>query len=69
MIDAKSFGKMLQSLGFERMRQSGSHVIYTHPDGRTASVPYHKGEDLPRPLLHSLLRKINLSIEEYNNLR
>jgi len=69
MIDAKGFAKILQKLEYERVRQTGSHVIYEHSDGKSVSVPHHKGEDLPRPLLRSLLRKIDISIDEYDNLR
>ena len=68
IIDFRSFEKLLYRLGFTRTWQKGSHIIYHHEDGRTVSVPYHKGKDLSRQLLHSLLKTIKLSIEDYNNL-
>jgi predicted RNA binding protein YcfA (HicA-like mRNA interferase family) len=58
--------KLLLKLGFERVRQKGSHVFYRHPDGRTTSVPHHPGRDLARPLIKEILREIELSVEEYN---
>jgi predicted RNA binding protein YcfA (HicA-like mRNA interferase family) len=62
--------KMLFKLGFERVRQKGSHVFYRHPDGRTTSVPHHRGRDLARPLLKEILREIELNSDEYEeNLR
>jgi predicted RNA binding protein YcfA (HicA-like mRNA interferase family) len=57
--------KLLFKLGFERVRQKGSHVFYRHPDGRTTSVPHHRGRDLARPLIKEILREIELSSDEY----
>ncbi len=66
IIDARKMEKLLLKLGFERVRQKGSHVFYRHPDGRTTSVPHHPGRDLARPLIKEILREIELSVEEYN---
>ncbi len=66
IIDAKKMEKLLFKLGFERVRQKGSHVFYRHPDGRTTSVPHHPGRDLARPLIKEILREIELSVEEYD---
>ncbi len=65
IIDAKKMEKLLFKLGFERVRQKGSHVFYRHPDGRTTSVPHHRGRDLARPLIKEILREIELSSDEY----
>ncbi len=66
IIDARKMEKLLFKLGFERVRQKGSHVFYRHPDGRTTSVPHHPGRDLAHPLIKEILREIELSVEEYN---
>jgi predicted RNA binding protein YcfA (HicA-like mRNA interferase family) len=58
--------KLLLKLGFQKVRQKGSHVFYRHPDGRTTSVPHHPGRDLARPLIKEILREIELSVDEYN---
>ena len=68
LIDALSLEKLLIQLGFAKIRQKGSHAFYRHTDGRTTTVPFHIGKDLPRPLLREVLREINLSIDEYNRL-
>jgi len=65
IIDCKVMEKLLLSLGFERVRQKGSHVFYRHPDGRTTTVPHHPGRDLARPLIREILREIKLSTEQY----
>jgi predicted RNA binding protein YcfA (HicA-like mRNA interferase family) len=60
--------RILTELGFEAVRQKGSHVFYRHPDGRTTTVPHHKGRDLARPLLREILREIDLSPDEFQKL-
>ncbi|GHT42272.1 hypothetical protein FACS189443_5090 [Planctomycetales bacterium] len=66
LVKAAELEKILKSLGFERVRQKGSHVFYQHEDGRTTTIPHHSSKDLPRPLIRAILREINLSIEAYN---
>ncbi|MCL2056020.1 MAG: type II toxin-antitoxin system HicA family toxin [Oscillospiraceae bacterium] len=68
LINAVSLEKILFKLGFRKTRQKGSHAFYRHPDGRTTTIPFHLGKDLPRPLLRGILREINISIDEYNSL-
>jgi len=65
IIDARKMEKLLFKIGFERVRQKGSHVFYRHPDGRTKSIPPHRGRDLARPLIKEILREIELSSDEY----
>jgi predicted RNA binding protein YcfA (HicA-like mRNA interferase family) len=47
--------RFLESLGFVQARQKGSHRFFRHPDGRTATTPDHKGEDLGRGILAKIL--------------
>ena len=68
LITANEMEKLLLKLGFVKVRQRGSHVFYRHPDGRITTVPFHVGKDLPRPLIRDIIREINISIDEYNNL-
>jgi predicted RNA binding protein YcfA (HicA-like mRNA interferase family) len=65
IVDFKTMEKVLLYLGFQAVRQKGSHVFYRHPDGRTTTVPNHPGRDLARPLVREILREIELSPEEF----
>ena len=47
-VRAREVIHFLESLGFRQVRQKGSHKFFRHPDGRTATVPDHQGEDLGR---------------------
>jgi len=69
LIDALSLEKLLIKIGFFKVKQRGSHTFYRHADGRTTTIPFHVGKDLPRPLLREILREINPSVDEYNDLR
>jgi len=53
-------------LGFEKVRQKGSHAFYRHPDGRTTTLGHHKGRMLARPLIREILREIEITVEQYN---
>ena len=58
--------KLLLQLGFEKTRQKGSHAFYRHPDGRTTTVPHHRGRVLARPLIREILREIEFTVDDYN---
>jgi predicted RNA binding protein YcfA (HicA-like mRNA interferase family) len=60
--------RVLLHLGFQAVRQRGSHVFYRHPDGRTTTVPNHPGRDLARPLIREILREIELTTEDFQKL-
>ncbi|MEW6094519.1 MAG: type II toxin-antitoxin system HicA family toxin [Chloroflexota bacterium] len=57
--------RFLRSLGFESVRQKGSHVFFRHPDGRTTTLPSHSGRDIARPLLREILREIDVKPDEF----
>ncbi|MCK4789079.1 MAG: type II toxin-antitoxin system HicA family toxin [Desulfobacteraceae bacterium] len=68
IVDAKTLEKVLFYIGFEQVRQKGSHVFYRHPDGRTTTVPYHGSRLLARPLLREILRECEINVDEYNQI-
>lgn len=66
LLSAKEFFKILHRLGFQKIRQEGSHIFFRHPDGRTTVVPYHTGEDLDRGLLNKIIKKdLRITREEF----
>ena len=64
ILSAKKIEKLLIDLGFIRVRQKGSHVFYRHPDGRTTTLPHHRGRDIARPLLREILTEIDLTPDD-----
>ena len=66
ILSAREFFKVLEKLGFEKIRQEGSHAFFRHPDGRTTLVPVHPTEDIDRGLLNKIIKKdLNISREEF----
>jgi predicted RNA binding protein YcfA (HicA-like mRNA interferase family) len=55
--------KFLEEMGFIKIRQRGSHIFFRHADGRTATVPFHQGEDLGRGLTIKILHDADFSRE------
>jgi predicted RNA binding protein YcfA (HicA-like mRNA interferase family) len=53
IVNAHRMDQLLCTLGFQAVRQKGSHIFYRHPDGRTTTVP-HSGRDLAGLLIHEL---------------
>ncbi len=57
--------KVLETVGFERVRQSGSHATFRHPDGRWTIVSIHPGKTIPRGTLRKIIRDAGLTVEEF----
>jgi len=69
VISGKDFIKFLQTLGFIVVRINGSHHRLKHPDGRVTAVPVHKNEDIPKGLMHKIIREdLDLELDEFLNL-
>ena len=65
MLKARDVMRALRKLGFQNMRQSGSHAFFIHEDGRATLVPKHSGEDIGRGLLRQILREIEIQPEDF----
>ena len=64
-LTGKEAVRALQRIGFQVVRTRGSHVFLRHPDGRVTTVPVHSRETLGPGLLRSILRDIELSVEDF----
>jgi len=66
-IPGKELVRVLEVLGFMCVRQSGSHTIMEHVDGRITTVPIHGKKDLPVGTLKAILRDIDITADEFRN--
>ncbi|HAG09966.1 MAG TPA: toxin-antitoxin system, toxin component, HicA family protein [Desulfotomaculum sp.] len=64
VLKSREVVALLEKLGFMEARQRGSHRQYRHPDGRSTTVPFHKGRDISPILLRQIAKDIRLSVEE-----
>jgi predicted RNA binding protein YcfA (HicA-like mRNA interferase family) len=58
--------KLLKS-GFKIKRQSGSHIILRHGDGRQTYVSMHPG-DIPIGTFKKILKQANITEEDFKRL-
>ena len=68
LLDAKELIKILNRMGFEMIRQKGSHIYLKHKDGRCTVVPMHAGREIGRGLLKRILNEIDISREKFLEL-
>lgn len=57
----------LQRAGFVVKRQSGSHVVLRHADGRQTYVAMHSG-DVPPGTFRSILRQAGFTEDDFKKL-
>lgn len=61
VISGKELIRALEKFGFVSVRQSGSHVIMEHADGRVTTVPVHGKKGIPIGTLKAILRDVDVS--------
>lgn len=57
--------RVLERVGFEQVRQSGSHATFRHPDGRWTIVAIHPGKTIPTGTLRKIIRDAGLTVEQF----
>ncbi len=64
-LKAREMAKGLISLGFEKVRQKGSHAIFHHNDCRRAPVPIHPSQEISPYFLSDILKQLDISEDEF----
>lgn len=68
-LSAIQLAKILKKVGFQLIRQQGSHMFFKHSDGRVTVVPNHPGENLGPGLLLKIIKKdLQMSREDFEKL-
>ena len=63
-LSGREVAKVFESLGWEQVRQSGSHIILVREGHRaTLSVPDHK--EVAVGTLRSLIRSAGLTVDQF----
>ncbi|MEK6795353.1 MAG: type II toxin-antitoxin system HicA family toxin [Spirochaetota bacterium] len=66
VLSARDLLRILRLMGFEEVRQKGSHIRLRHPDGRATTVAVHGNSDLPKGLLRKIIREdIGMELDEF----
>jgi predicted RNA binding protein YcfA (HicA-like mRNA interferase family) len=64
MPTAKELLRFLSRQGYRRVRQTGSHLILSHPDRALLVIPMHM-RDLPKGLFLKILRDAGFAREDF----
>ncbi len=65
IVTGKIVANILEKIGFQAVRQKGSHVQMEHEDGRFVTIPVHAGKTIGRGLLRKILRDAELTTDEF----
>ena len=69
-VTADEILKVLKSLGFEKVDQSGSHQKWRHPlTGKQTIVAYHAGEIIRPKTFKKILEGAGLTVEDFIQIR
>lgn len=63
-LTAREIISTIEKIGFTLSRQSGSHKIYKHSNGRRVTVPFHSGRVLHQKILKSIMKDADLNAEK-----
>lgn len=65
-LTGQEVGKIIERLGFKFDHQTGSHMVYKHPDGRKTTIPHHAGEEIGPGLLNKIIKRdLGMAREEF----
>ncbi len=67
-IPAKKVIKALEKIGFQHIRQKGSHLFMRHPDGRTTLITVHPGEDIGKGMIRKIINDAKITREDWLEL-
>ena len=65
VLKPQEVARILNNLKFIEVRQKGSHKQFRHQDGRSTTVPFHKGRDISPRLLRQIAKDIDLTIDGF----
>ena len=65
VLKPSEVAEILRKLGFELVRQRGSHQQFRDARGRCTTVPLHKGRDISPPLLRQIAKDIGMTLEDF----
>ena len=63
-LSGREVVRVFESLGWEKARQSGSHIVLVR-DGRNASLSVPDHREVALGTLRSLIRSAEMSVEEF----
>ena len=66
VLKASEIIKILHILGFDEVRQKGSHKQFKNKEGKITTIPFHKNRDISPILLKHILKEIDVDLELFS---
>jgi predicted RNA binding protein YcfA (HicA-like mRNA interferase family) len=66
---ASEFQRAARKLGYQLVRQSGSHSRWTNDEGRHVTIPVHPSEEIGPQLYFKILKQLGITEEQFRELR
>jgi predicted RNA binding protein YcfA (HicA-like mRNA interferase family) len=67
-LPSKKVVMALEKLGFQQIRQKGSHLFMLHIDGRTTIITIHPDEDIGKGIARKIIKDAKITREEWLKL-
>jgi len=67
-LPANKVIKALEKIGFQQIRQKGSHLFMRHHDGRTTIITVHPGEEIGKGMIRKIIKDAKITRDEWLNL-
>ena len=67
-LPSKKVIKALERIGFQQIRQKGSHLFMQHIDGRTTIITVHPGDDIGKGMIRKIIKDAKITREEWLKL-
>ena len=64
-LKAREVVKGLKTLGFEKVRQRGSHAIFHHQDCRRVPIPIHPAKTISPYFLSDILKQLEIDEDKF----
>ncbi|MBI4188288.1 MAG: type II toxin-antitoxin system HicA family toxin [Chloroflexi bacterium] len=64
-LKARQVIRGLERLGFELVRQKGSHAMFHHEDCRRAPLPIHPTADISPYFLSDVLKQLEITEDQF----
>ena len=64
-VTAKDLIRLIESKGFVKVRQSGSHAIFRNNSGLRTTVPIHSKKTIGKGLLKQIMRDADISPDDF----
>lgn len=67
-LSVKKVIKVLEKIGFQKIRHKGSHLFMRHPDGRTTLITVHPSEDIGKGMIRKIVNDAKITRDEWIDL-